>query len=240
MGNRCVITTKERELGVYLHWNGGYDSVRAFLKYCELQDYRPPEKDSYGWARLCQVLGNFFEGNLNVGVHAYTTDEQEDPGDNGIFIIENWKVVYNISDMFVGSEPVVKTVEELEEAYKDGYDLQEFLEDIDKNMPENCRLGNFMKAKRIPISEIQEGQIVFSRGYNKWIEKPCLGIGKGKAGGWDVDGLPFADFLDKLERYERWGIVHEPETIEAVIDNPNSYIGLHSKDGMCWAIPIEK
>ena len=37
MGNRAVITTKENMdnngIGIYLHWNGGRDSVRAFLKY---------------------------------------------------------------------------------------------------------------------------------------------------------------------------------------------------------------
>ena len=55
MGNRCVITTKENYekggIGVYLHWNGGRDSVTAFLRYCELKGYRAPDKDCYGWGR---------------------------------------------------------------------------------------------------------------------------------------------------------------------------------------------
>ena len=41
MGNRAVITTKERKIGLYLHWNGGRDTVEPLLKYCELQGYRP-------------------------------------------------------------------------------------------------------------------------------------------------------------------------------------------------------
>ncbi len=41
MGNRAVITTKERELALYLHWNGGRDTVEPLLKYCELQGYCP-------------------------------------------------------------------------------------------------------------------------------------------------------------------------------------------------------
>ena len=60
MGNRAVITTSKStdiknstDIGIYLHWNGGRDSVQAFLKYCELKGYRSPEKDNYGWARLC-------------------------------------------------------------------------------------------------------------------------------------------------------------------------------------------
>lgn len=52
MGNRAVITTKERELALYLHWNGGRDTVEPLLRYCELQGYRPPSSDSYGWARM--------------------------------------------------------------------------------------------------------------------------------------------------------------------------------------------
>ena len=60
MGNQAVITTKDRKLGVYVHWNGGRDTIQPLLKYCELKGYRPPSSDPYGWARLCQVLGNFF------------------------------------------------------------------------------------------------------------------------------------------------------------------------------------
>ena len=41
MGNRAVITTANEwahgGIGVYLHWNGGLDSVEAFLKYCEMK-----------------------------------------------------------------------------------------------------------------------------------------------------------------------------------------------------------
>lgn len=62
-GNRAVITTEDKRIGVYIHWNGGRDSVEAFLKYCELKGYRKPEEDCYGWARLCQVIGNFLVVN---------------------------------------------------------------------------------------------------------------------------------------------------------------------------------
>ncbi len=62
MGNRAVITTPDKKMGIYLHWNGGRDSVEAFLHYCELHGFRSPDRDPYGWARLCQVIGNFFGG----------------------------------------------------------------------------------------------------------------------------------------------------------------------------------
>ena len=72
MGNRAVITTKENfennGVGIYLHWNGGRDSVEAFLKYCELKGYRAPSEDDYGWAYLCGVITNFFEDGLSIGI----------------------------------------------------------------------------------------------------------------------------------------------------------------------------
>jgi hypothetical protein len=47
MGNRAVITTEDKQLGVYVHWNGGRDSIEAFLLYCKIKGYRAPENDSY-------------------------------------------------------------------------------------------------------------------------------------------------------------------------------------------------
>ena len=53
MGNRAIIKGKGQNLGVYVHWNGGIDSVTAFLEYCKLKGYRSPDTDTYGVARLC-------------------------------------------------------------------------------------------------------------------------------------------------------------------------------------------
>ena len=80
MGNRAIITTQERKIRLYPHWNGGRDTVEPLLRYCELQGYRPPSSDSYGWARICQVVGNFFGGTLSVGIGPYTDDAGMDPG----------------------------------------------------------------------------------------------------------------------------------------------------------------
>ena len=67
MGNRSIIKPKDKNIGVYLHWNGGIDSVTAFLKYCELRRFRSLD-DTYGMARFCQVVGNFFGGSLSIGI----------------------------------------------------------------------------------------------------------------------------------------------------------------------------
>ena len=80
MGNRAVITTPEKDLALCLHWNGGRDTVEPLLKYCELQGYRPPSTDTYGWARMAQVVGNFFGGSMSLGIDRF--DRLGDQGNN--------------------------------------------------------------------------------------------------------------------------------------------------------------
>jgi len=92
MGNRAVITTEDKEIGVYLHWNGGRESVEAFLAVCKELGHRSPEDDCYGWARLCQVVGNFFGGTTSLGIDRYENLDT-DNGDNGVYIIKNWEII---------------------------------------------------------------------------------------------------------------------------------------------------
>lgn len=96
MGNRAVITTKDNfennGVGVYLHWNGSPECVKGFLEYCKRKEYRSPDTDCYGWARLCQVAANFFDNGLSVGID--TIDKLDcNNGDNGVYIIEGWDIV---------------------------------------------------------------------------------------------------------------------------------------------------
>ena len=120
MGNRAVITTKDKRIGVYLHWNGGRDSVEAFLLYCKMKGYRCPENDCYGWARLCQVIGNFFGDGLSIGIDEYSKLDT-DNGDNGVYIIENWEIVDR--EFYSGPE-------------QDTYSLEEALLSINASQPE--------------------------------------------------------------------------------------------------------
>lgn len=93
MGNRAVITTEEKKIGVYLHWNGDYNSVKAFLAYCKEENFRPPEEDCYGWACLVQTVRNFFgPDGLSVGIDLLDRLDL-DNGDNGLYIIQNWRII---------------------------------------------------------------------------------------------------------------------------------------------------
>lgn len=106
MGNRAVITTEDKDIGLYLHWNGDREPVDGFLAYAKAMDYRPPEDDDYGWARLtqtvmnckdlmvlCQIVSNWFGANgLSVGLNKYKNLDTDNK-DNGVYIISDWKIV---------------------------------------------------------------------------------------------------------------------------------------------------
>lgn len=138
MGNRAVITTKqgdkENKIGIYLHWNGGRDSVEGFLKYCEMRGFRKPEEDNYGWARLAQVIANFFgKDGLSVGIDRVCNLDC-DNWDNGVYLIEDWKIVGR--EYFEGIE-------------QDGYSLKEMLFEIDEAQPKNQQLGKAEIEKQL-------------------------------------------------------------------------------------------
>ena len=133
MGNRAVITTytgsnpqSSTELGVYLHYNGGRDSVEPFLAYCKAKGYRPPETDCYGWARLCQIIGNFFGGGLSLGVDVCARLDCNN-GDNGTYIIKDWRIVDR--KYFKGTE-------------QQHHDFAEMLTAINDAQPESERLSD--------------------------------------------------------------------------------------------------
>ena len=115
MGNRAVITIKEKDVpqedwnSLYLHWNGGRDSVEPFLHVAKLYEIRCQEDSSYAIARLSQLIGNYFGGVISLGVGAYKCLDTE--GDNGTYVVEDWEIVdrlnhngyeqtkYNFDDM---------------------------------------------------------------------------------------------------------------------------------------------
>lgn len=179
MGNRAVITTRKNwchdGVGVYLHWNGGRDSVEGFLKYCELKGYRDPSVDAYGWARLCQVIGNFFGGTCSVGIDTLWHLDR-DNGDNGVYLIDDWKIVDRLH--FNGDE-------------QDSYDLQDMLLSIDARQPEAEQIKDYIMAVEYPAGELVVGDQVMvindgiASAYN------VIGIGDGMVSGYDMWGVPF-------------------------------------------------
>jgi hypothetical protein len=193
MGNRAVITTKENfennGIGVYLHWNGGYDSVSAFLKYCEFKGYRAPDKDNYGWARLCQVIGNFFGGSTSLGID--TVNKLDcDNYDNGVYIIQGWKIVDRKYH---------------EGAEQTNYEIKEMLLEIDKAMPKDERLGEYLTADEVAVKDLKVGDTVFIKEYNeKFVKHKVMGFGKDEyRNGTKVNGLPYVDLYGDYYSYDK-------------------------------------
>ena len=84
----------QNEVGVYLHWNGGRDSIEAFCEVCRRLEFRGPASDSYGVARFVQVVANFFGNNgLSVGVNTLGRSDC-DNYDNGVYVVDDeWNIV---------------------------------------------------------------------------------------------------------------------------------------------------
>lgn len=98
MGNRAVITfTPEGApgVGIYLHWNGGRESVRAFLDTCRARGYRSPVSDpAYAMAGLVGVIREFF-GPTGLSVGVDLVDRLDcDNWDNGVYQVgADWSIV---------------------------------------------------------------------------------------------------------------------------------------------------
>lgn len=205
MGNRAIIRGKNSNLGVYVHWNGGYESVYAFTQYCKMKGYRSPEKDSYGIARLTQVIGNFFGGTTSVGMHVFSEDMVELTEekvndlwlDNGVYEIEDWEIV-----KWWNPEPYDNPGEEvLQEFGVDMTQCADMIKVIDECMPEEEQLGKkFFNSVEVVTKDLTVGDkvILYDGVYENYKEYTVLGFGKPGhiLNGTDVEGLPYTDRCD--------------------------------------------
>ena len=97
MGNRAVIAFVEENcvknndsVGIYLHWNGGRDSVEGFLQTAKDYGLR---SGSYGVARLTQIIANGIGGTLSLGVDQVKNLDC-DNYDNGVYWVDqNFDIV---------------------------------------------------------------------------------------------------------------------------------------------------
>lgn len=194
MSNSGFIKPVDSNIGIYLHWNGGRDSVEAFLKYCELKNYRGLGQDSsYGLSRLAQVIGNYFGGSTSIGIDDYNKVST----DHGIYVVKGWEIVerYNYR---VGEQRQ--------------HDLQEMLLDIDKAQPEKEQLGDYLISEEIPTYDVKIGDTVFMEDFDgTYVKHLVVGFGKikEKVNGYHVYGTPYVnnyknatnDYSDNINNY---------------------------------------
>ena len=138
MGNRAVVGWidskghwNHHSVGVYLHWNGGRDSIEAFLAYCKACGFRSPTEDDYGLARFVQVVVNFFgPDGLSTGVNRVDSLDA-DNGDNGLYICRGWEIFER--QHFDGEE-------------QQEHDFLEMLKEINIRQPKDMQLSDEMLA----------------------------------------------------------------------------------------------
>lgn len=163
MGNRALITSVNKDLAVYLHWNGGRDSVERFCEYCSLRGFRPPSRDNYGYARLAQVAANYLgaEG-LSVGVQDYMPGDGEDM-DNGTYVLDGWRIAgrLDLPDGFREQRPGRMTPT---------------LMTIDQAQPEAQQLGaDFIEhGEWVDAEALQVGDEVFVPGWHLAGRRPFV------------------------------------------------------------------
>lgn len=198
MGNRAIVKPIDRNVGVYLHWNGGIESVTAFLEYCKLKEYRDfggEYSDGYGIARFCQVVGNFFGGGLSIGIETDVEESEEAAEwmDNGMYIIDGWDICRRIG------APDDKEVEV----------SQDMLLYIDEQQPQKEQLGkDYIMADIVEPSELKVGDKVYVMKYEG---KPEVYTVAGIAppdtirNGSNVGGMPYVDMYGRDGDYS-WNI----------------------------------
>ena len=103
MGNRALITlqplTKENNvIAVYVHWNGGIESVKAICEVCKARGFRDPTGDnSYALARFIGVWHEFFGVTSSLSLGVYTTDLESLKDawlDNGVYTVgKDWEII---------------------------------------------------------------------------------------------------------------------------------------------------
>ena len=99
MGNRAVIQMVGEQVVIYVHNNGGLDTIQPLLDVAKEYGLRG---DDYGMARLTQMLGNLFGGILNIGIDKLENLDKNNY-DNGTYVISrNFNIVERL--FFDGEE----------------------------------------------------------------------------------------------------------------------------------------
>lgn len=194
MGNRAIIIGTEAELAIYLHWNGGRDSVEAFLKYAKLQQY-PSLNSTSGVVAFTTMISNFFKSpGLSVDIFIASGEQSLDVGDNGVYVVDkNFNIVGR--KHFNGVE-------------QQHHKLEEMLKGIDEAQPEEMQLGELLNAEEVPTESVKVGDTVIIKDFKGTNKYEVLSLGEDKmVNGVNVKGLPFI----------QWTTSPNP-------DNPNNYV----------------
>ena len=197
MGNRAIIKGKDSDLGVYVHWNGGRDSVEAFLEYASFLSPHSGLGEKYydsGLGTLVTLITNFMNNSSSVDIT--TTDDYANPShlDNGIYVVDGWEIVDRISP------PLYE---------QNGYDRREMLIAIDDAQPEKMKRGvDYIDSEIVDASEIVVGDEIIQNKIGGGVEKyTVISLGNPDNPKEAMHHPPYSPYIGKYGK-----------------DNPNSYV----------------
>lgn len=112
MGNRAVITFQRHVTApcIYLHWNGGRESVEAFLEVAKRLNLKGDHRTRMDV--LAEVLAkSFFK--TKVGETIYREDygkADADNWDNGVYVInDDWEIIDRLFKRYPDEPDAAKT-----------------------------------------------------------------------------------------------------------------------------------
>lgn len=82
--------------------------MEAFLQVAKEMNHRGDE--SYGVARLTQIISNFFGGTCSIGVNSIDHLDCNNY-DNGVYIVKDWEIVGR--EFFKGEEQTEPATDEI-------------------------------------------------------------------------------------------------------------------------------
>lgn len=144
--NTALITGKNSQMGLYLQYNGGMDSVAPFLEYACLHNPFGLGEDvcDRGLITLATVVNNFMRTGsvyvVDVNPEAMNDDNDDDNFlfDNGIYIVDGkWNIVHRLH---------------APQKEEQRYDRAAMLLSIDQAQPASMQLGKaFLEKEVIPF-----------------------------------------------------------------------------------------
>lgn len=193
MGNRGYIMGQGSDHAIYVHWNGGLDSVEAFLRYAKLKGL-PPLSSASGVGGLLTIITNFF-GNHGLSVYLASASEALEPSgcDNGTYVVQEWEI---IERLFMSRPEQVH------------YRLVDMLLGIDQAQPVADQLGeDFLRADAVPTGLLEVGDEVFFKGPGSQSKPSVFRVaGKGAEGkiinGHRVEGVPYVQAVGEQMGWE--------------------------------------
>lgn len=154
MGNRAIITGQGQSTGIYLHWNGGEDSVKAFLRYAQLKGLPQLEQSETAILPLAVVVTNFFGNDgMTIALETGITNPRHVGEtwdlDNGLYVVAGWQIVNHY-----GYNP-----------HQHAYAMGDMLAEIDQAQPSGDQLGaEVLNAVPVPVSQLAIGDRIYIPG----------------------------------------------------------------------------